>query len=105
MVCGIDLEIYQKILNSGKWAGTEDELAQIVKEHSNIPQGILPLREAIDWVHSLIYSTIKAMKFSHTHQMCGGPPEVAVISTDRNFRWVHHKKLHSATGRTTFGDS
>jgi len=53
----------------------------------------LPIREAIDWVYSSIYTTSQAMKFSHLAPVCGGPVEVAVITTDRPFRWVRHKKL------------
>jgi hypothetical protein len=52
---------------------------------------ILPIREAIDFVHACVSSTIKAMKFSSLAQICGGPIEIAVITTDRRFRWVRHK--------------
>lgn len=52
----------------------------------------LPIREAIDFVHACIASTIKAMKFSSLAQICGGPIEIAVITSDRRFRWVRHKK-------------
>jgi hypothetical protein len=53
---------------------------------------MLPIREAIDFVHACVSSTIKAMKFSTSlAQICGGPIEIAVITTDRRFRWVRHK--------------
>lgn len=45
-----------------------------------------------------IYTTIKAMKFSHMAPVCGGPVEVAVITTDRRFRWVRHKGFDAAIG-------
>jgi hypothetical protein len=56
----------------------------------------LPIREAIDWVYASIYPSIKTMKFSHLAPVCGGPVEIAVITTDRPFRWVRHKKLDAA---------
>jgi hypothetical protein len=56
----------------------------------------LPIREAIDWIHASIHTTIKALKFSHLPPVCGGPVEVAVITTDRFFRWVRHKRFDSA---------
>ena len=39
------------------------------------------------------------MKFSHYLPVCGGPIEIAVISTDRNFRWVRHKRFDDALGQ------
>jgi hypothetical protein len=36
------------------------------------------------------------MKFSHMAPVCGGPVEVAVITTDRRFRWVRHKRFDAA---------
>ena len=50
----------------------------------------------IDFVHACIASTIKAMKFSNLAQICGGPIEIAVITTDRRFRWVRHKEWDAA---------
>lgn len=93
---GMDVFVFQDILNSGKWAGTQDELMDIVVKNKLTPAGILPIREAIDWVHSSIYSTIKGFKFSRLEPVCGGPIEVAVITTDRRFRWVRHKGLDAA---------
>ena len=57
-------------------------------------RSVLP--EAIDWVHTVIYTTIKAMKFSHYVPICGGPIEIALISSDRKFRWVRHKRFDEA---------
>jgi len=54
------------------------------------------MRDAIDYVHSAIYCTIKAMKFSTGAQVCGGPIEIAVITSDRKFRWVRHKPWDAA---------
>lgn len=51
----------------------------------------LPIREAIDFVHTYLHITVKAFKFRFGPPVCGGPIEIAFISTDRRFRWVLHK--------------
>lgn len=96
LLFGLDQNIFDKILASGKWNGTQEELVQIVRDSSVSPPGFLPIREGIDWVYSSIYSTIKGFKFSRLDSVCGGPIEVAVITTDRRFRWVCHKELDAA---------
>jgi hypothetical protein len=93
---GIDPELYTAVLQSGFWSGTPADLSKLVDPKRLAPPGSLPFREAIDWVHSSVYSTIKALKFSQLSPVCGGPVEIAVISTDRPFRWVCHKKLDAA---------
>jgi hypothetical protein len=93
---GLDPSIPQSILNSGKWSGTNDELYNILLPHCLGQPFDLPIREAIDWVHASIYTTIKTMKFSHMAPVCGGPVEIAAITTDRRFRWVRHKRFDSA---------
>jgi hypothetical protein len=56
----------------------------------------LPIREAIDFVYSYLHITVKAEKYKFGTPTCGGPIEVAFISTDRLFRWVRHKPFYSA---------
>ena len=56
----------------------------------------IPLREAIDFVHAHLQMTVKAFKFKIGPPPCGGPVEVAYISTDRPFRWAKHKQFDSA---------
>jgi len=56
----------------------------------------LPIREAIDFVHTYLHITIKAFKFRTGPPICGGPIEIAFISTDRKFRWVCHKSFERA---------
>jgi len=56
----------------------------------------LPVRDAIDYLHSILHVTIKAMKFKFGTPVCGGLVEIAVITTDRKFRWVLHKGFDSA---------
>lgn len=68
----------------------------LIEAHGLQPRAKLPMRDAIDYVHSAIYCTIKAMKFSMGPQVCGGPIEIGVITSDRRFRWVRHKPWDAA---------
>jgi len=95
LLLGADAELKNAILLSNKWTGTDQELTDIMLKNG-LTHGVLPIRDAIDFVHTCIYSTIKALKFSSFSQICGGPIELAVITTDRKFRWVHHKAFDTA---------
>lgn len=101
---GIDEDLFNRILASGNWHGDRAALEALVRPFSLAPQVLLPIREAIDWIHASIFVTIKSVKFSALPAVCGGPIEVAVITSDRRFRWVCHKGLdqalsdHSARG-------
>jgi hypothetical protein len=92
----MDYGMFCRIMDSNKWAGTADDLFAILDEGALGQPYDLPLREAVDWIYASIYTTIKAMKFSHLAPVCGGPIEIAAISTDRPFRWVRHKRLGEA---------
>ena len=96
LLYGIDESLFQKIFQSGKWSGTKSELYELVRPYILGQPFDLPIREAIDWVHASIYTTIRTMKFSHMAPVCGGAVEVAVVTTDRKFRWVRHKTFDSA---------
>jgi hypothetical protein len=90
-----DWRLISDILQSGKWAGNAQDLVTLMAKYAlHTPE--LPVREAIDFVHTSIYSTIKALKFSRYEQTCGGPIEIAVITSDRRFRWVRHKRMDEA---------
>ncbi|HHH75987.1 MAG TPA: hypothetical protein ENL03_03050 [Phycisphaerae bacterium] len=93
---GIDEYLYDRISQSEKWTGSNEELFELVWQGSLGQPKNIPLREAIDWIYASIYTTIKGMKFSHLAPVCGGPIELAVITSDRPFRWVRHKKLGEA---------
>jgi hypothetical protein len=95
LVFGSDDELRKDILASGKWSGTPQDLDALLAQHQ-LSTALLPIRDAIDFVHACISSTIKAMKFSSLAQVCGGPIEIAVITTDRPFRWVRHKEWDAA---------
>jgi hypothetical protein len=96
LVAGIDFGLLADIENSGKWNGTSEELMQLIIPHRLAQPVDLPIREAIEWIHASISTTIQAMKFSHLAPICGGPIELSVITTDRPFRWVRHKRLDAA---------
>lgn len=93
---GFDTRLVQHVMKSGKWTGTLQELLGVLgKENLSVPAN-LPIRDAIDFVYSSIHQTIKALKFSNLNQICGGPIEIAVVTTDRKFRWVRHKEWQAA---------
>jgi len=95
LIYGIDWRLVRDILNSGKWSGNTADFVSLLSNYAlKTPE--LPIREAIDFVHASIYSTIKALKFSRYEQTCGGPIEIAVITSDRRFRWVRHKRMDEA---------
>lgn len=96
LIYGVDDDTVDTIMQSGHWTGTVDELVRALLAQPRIPRAHLPIRDAIDYVHSAIYCTIKAMKFSNLPQVCGGPIELAVITADRKFRWVRHKPWDAA---------
>jgi hypothetical protein len=80
---------------SQQWTGTRAELDTLVSKHA-LGHPMLPIRDAIDFVHACVSITIKAFKFSSLSQICGGPIEIAVITTDRKFGWVRHKAWDAA---------
>jgi hypothetical protein len=95
LVFGCDDELRKDILVSGKWNGSPQDLDALLAKHQ-LSTVLPPIRDAIDFVHACIASTIKAIKFSSLTQICGGPIEIAVITTDRTFRWVRHKEWDAA---------
>jgi hypothetical protein len=92
---GCDDVFMQRILASGKWAGSPTDLLALIQQQT-LTHPIVPIRDAIDFTHACILSTIKAFKFSGLSPICGGPIEIAVITTDRRFRWVRHKRWDTA---------
>lgn len=96
LVFGFDSPIIAEIIQSGKWTGSREELIDLVLRNQLMSPRLLPIREAIDWVHTVIHTTIRGTKFANWPHWCGGPVELAVITTDRPFRWVRHKSLDAA---------
>lgn len=92
---GFEFNSRKRILESPFWKGSAEDLDAVLDKEILIPPH-MTIRDAIDFVHFSIYATIKALKFSANDQVCGGPIELAVITTDRKFRWVKHKSWDSA---------
>lgn len=105
LLFGSDFGLLADISTSPHWSGTVDDLVALATPYRLAQPFDLPIREAIDWVFTSIYTTSQAMKFSHLAPVCGGPVELAVITTDRSFRWVRHKKLDAgiAQGGPSYG--
>jgi hypothetical protein len=94
---GFDFNSRKAIFESEYWTGSANDLDEILQAAQLIPPH-MTIRDGIDFVHFSVYATIKALKFSSNDQVCGGPIEIAVITSDRNFRWVRHKEWDSAIG-------
>jgi hypothetical protein len=95
LIFACDEQLKQSILSSGHWNGTPEDLEALVSQHA-LAHPLVPIRDAIDFVHSCVSSTIKAFKFSNLAPICGGPIEIGLITTDRRFRWVQHKPWNVA---------
>jgi hypothetical protein len=93
---GIDSNLLAAIVGSPHWTGSSRELLDLIEPFVLRPAANLPIREAIDYIHSVIVTTSKGLKFSQLPPVCGGQPEVAAITADRRFRWVKHKTLDQA---------
>jgi hypothetical protein len=93
---GLDTSAAKAIVASGKWGGNEAELEALLTARKMPINAPLPLRETADAVHALIQTTIKVMKFTSIPPVCGGHVELAVVTTDRRFRWIRHKTLGAA---------
>jgi hypothetical protein len=100
---GIDPDLFGAIEASPFWTGGTDELLRLVQPFLLGQPAMPPLRDAIDWIYSCIQGTIKGVKFSPWAPMCGGPVEIAVVTSDRPFRWVKHKSLDAAVGTVASG--
>lgn len=106
LLYGLDSRTLAALLASGKWIGTHEEMFRIVSARQLLQPTHLPIREAIDWIHTIIHTTIRGVKFANWPHVCGGPIEIAVITADRPFRWVRHKRLDAAilTAQEMTGD-
>lgn len=99
LLYGVDFGLLADLEKSPFWTGEAGDLIALVLPYRLAQPFDLPIREAIDWVYTSIYTTSQAMKFSHLPPVCGGPVEVAVVTTDRKFRWVRHKSLDTAVAQ------
>lgn len=96
LVNGCAEEVKAAILHCGKWSGSDADLDNLLAPYKLSHPATVPIRDAVDFTHACLLTTVKAMKFSNLPQICGGPLELAVITTDRHFRWVKHKPWDAA---------
>jgi hypothetical protein len=93
---GIDPALFTVLKNCEPWKSTPAELVKLVRPHMLGQPSLLPILDAAGWIQSVLSFTIQVLKFSHLERACGGPIELALITTDRGFEWVRHKQAGSA---------
>lgn len=96
LIKGCGDEVKDAIVGSPYWSGSPQDLDSVIAPYTLLHPSNVPIREAIDFTHACLAATVKAMKFSLLPRFCGGPIELAVITTDRRFRWVQHKTFDAA---------
>lgn len=74
----------------------KEAFRDVASKIGTAPPADLPIRDAIDFIHAILYATIKGLKFRLLPAICGGPIELAYLTTDRKFRWAAHKTFASA---------
>lgn len=74
----------------------EEACNEVLPAYASIGSTDIPIREAIDYVHTYLAITIKAFKFRYGPPPCGGETEIGFVTTDRKFRWAAHKPFLSA---------
>lgn len=96
IVLGYDISMKEPIVNAGI---SEADFNGIAANFVAVPPGFAPIREVIDYVYFLASSAVRLLRYRGAPPIIGGPIEVAVITSDRGFRWVLHKPLHDAIDR------
>lgn len=90
LLWGIDAGAFDRILASRRWKGTRKELLALLDPARLDTVRDLSLAHAVDWVHTLLFSSV------HAAESIGRPPDarsplhLAVIACDTGFRWVCH---------------
>jgi hypothetical protein len=105
LINGYEPKIVDNLMATGKWSGSRDELIASMSSDQMFPDTILNIRDAVDLVYSMIHTTITGLRFSQSAALCGGPIEIACITTDRTFRWVIHKDLSVAVRRSLHNET
>jgi len=97
LIYGVDDNTLRLLVDSGVLSEEQAVRAVDVVMGPNrfraAPYPWLPLRDGLDYVHFLIFASIKYYKFIGGPPPCGGKVELASVTTDRGFRWVTHKSL------------
>lgn len=77
-------------------ADLEAAFVEAIEGIPRVYSGLLPLRDALDFLDTYLQLSVKSHKFLIGSPICGGAVELAVITADRPFRWVRHKPFDSA---------
>jgi hypothetical protein len=96
LIWGYDAGLEPILAQLGVNVGQFKQMASSFQAVPPVPT--LPLRDAIDFVHFLIYSAIKLHRYRGATAKIGGAIEIAAITADRGFRWILHKPLHESIG-------
>jgi hypothetical protein len=102
LVATLKKEIGEKIPNFDQIFAQALGAAMLMIPHGGYQD--LPIREAIDFVHMYLHLTIKGFKFRFGAPVCGGPIEIAFVTTDRRFRWARHKSFDTAIFEEEVGE-
>jgi hypothetical protein len=91
------LRMVQEHLSIGpdKMAEVEAKLAMLTMQ---IPFQMLPLQDCIDLAIFFVRTTIAAQTLTIGLRGCGGPIDIAVITPEKEFRWVQEKALRGERG-------
>jgi hypothetical protein len=96
LLYGYDGRLPEALRRAGLDAGKFEQCAGAFRMALNLDY--MPLRDAIDFAHFLIYSTIKLHRYRGIAAFVGGPIEIAAVTADRGFRWIVHKPLRESIG-------
>lgn len=96
LLYGYDVGLINAMAAAGMDVAKFQALAQPFGAIPNV--NWMPLRDAIDFVHFLVYSAIKLHRYRGGPASIGGPIEIAAITPDRGFRWIVHKGLSESIG-------
>lgn len=87
---GIDAAAFDRILASRRWKGTRKELLALLDPSRLDMVRDLPLSQALEWVYTLLFSSVHAAESIGRLSDARGPLHLAVIACDAGFRWVCH---------------
>lgn len=76
-----------------KYGIDEKEILEILKPFEyQIPFGVMPLQDAIEYAHYMLSVTLGRFRFVLGAELCGGDIDIAAI-TQKKFDWISKKTL------------
>lgn len=58
-----------------------------------VPFDGMPLQDAVDYAIYVVGVVVGRYRFTVGPELCGGPIEVAVITREKGFNWIHRKEI------------